>query len=57
MKDLIVSFSDAKPTGTITVANSLSAGYVLKSNLIIYPNSHPKDVEINCECFIESSVL
>lgn len=43
--------------GRLNVCNSLSGGYILKSSLIIYPNSHPKDLEINCECFVESSDL
>ena len=34
--------------------NSLSGGYIIKNSLISYPNAHPKDLEIFCECFVES---
>lgn len=42
------------PNDPISIAYSLSGGYIIRSSLITYPNAHPKDLEIFCECFVRS---
>ncbi|CAD8099788.1 unnamed protein product [Paramecium sonneborni] len=55
IQNILPSFIKEYPQGRIQVVNSLSGGYIIKSGLITYPKAHPKDLEINCECFIQAS--
>lgn len=57
IQNILPSFTKAFPNGELSVVNSLSAGYLLKGELIKYPNAHPKDLEINCECFVVADTI
>jgi len=36
------------------VGNSIGGGYIFQSDLIPHSNSHPRDLDINCEVFINA---
>lgn len=53
--NILPTFVRNYPTGTLQVVNSLSGGYIIKSELVIYPKAHPKDLDIFCECFVDNA--
>lgn len=54
IQNILPSFTQEHPNGTLQVVNSLSGGYLIKSELVIYPKAHPKDLDIFCECFVNA---